>query len=474
VLRSVSENLLGQIHQITNRFENQSQGIMRSANALETVNFKIDQTLQARHSELTTTLDRLSGKADEFGRFVEGYSTTIAGQLTEAETRARAVAHEIILGAEKTKRAAIADLDRFRTEADNQGARALDELRNRFASVSTAVSEELDTLAGRFEVTTEEVRQRTQKAASEIAAEQAWLREQMERLPTATRESTDLMRRALQDQLKALEQLSSLSSRTAGTRDVAPPLALPPARTAQRPAEPAYSEKPAYAGRGQPGALPPPAATEPLQRAAPRQVTLLAESQPRGPVPQDAPLNTPAPQPSSRTRMAPAGSEAWSLGDLLARASRDDEQHAAPAAAPPPPSPAAAAPPLPATVAKAPPMPEEVKPNGPYQLNVDVIARALDPATTSAIWSRLRAGQRGIMVRSIYSVEGRALFDEVSRRLKSDADLMRTVNRYLADFERIQREAETKDPSGRLVQNHLVSDTGRVYLFLAHASGRMS
>lgn len=455
VLRNVSENLLGQIHTITNRFENQSQGIMRAANSLESINYKIDQTLQARHAELSTTLDRMSGKADEFGRFVEGYSTTIAGSLTDAETRARAVAHEIILGAEKTKRAALADLERFRSEADAQGERALDELRRRFSSVSHAVSEELDTLSNRFDATTEEVRLKSQKAASEIAAEQAWLREQMERLPVATRESADAMRRALQDQLKALEQLSSLTTRTAQSRDVTPPLGLPPVRSQAAPLAQSEARRPepAYPDRSPPTQPAPPApavqAPEPPRALPPRQLP-------------HAPAALP---PRPQAAAAAQDTSAWSLGDLLARASRDEEHHGQPAQPPPQPKPA---------IQATPPVPAEVKPGAPYQLNVDVIARALDPATTSAIWNRLRAGQRGVMVRGAYSPEGRAVFDEVSRRIHSDPDLARTVNRYLGDFERIQREAEAKDPSGRLVQNHLVSDTGRVYLFLAHASGRLA
>ena len=101
------------------------------------------------------------------------------------------------------------------------------------------------------------------------------------------------------------------------------------------------------------------------------------------------------------------------------------------------------------------------------------MARAIDGSTASAIWSRFRAGQRGIMVRSIYSAEGRTVFDEISRRYKVDGELQQTVSRYLAEFERILRDAEARDPTGRLVHGHLVSDTGRVYLFLAHASGRL-
>ena len=75
-----------------------------------------------------------------------------------------------------------------------------------------------------------------------------------------------------------------------------------------------------------------------------------------------------------------------------------------------------------------------------------MIARAIDPATTSAIWARLRSGQRGVMVRSIYSPDGRAAFDEVSRRFKTDPELQSTITRYLNDFERMQKEADMKDP----------------------------
>ncbi len=53
------------------------------------------------------------------------------------------------------------------------------------------------------------------------------------------------------------------------------------------------------------------------------------------------------------------------------------------------------------------------------------------------------------------------------------ANLSRTVSRYLADFERIVSESDARDPSGRLSHGQLISDTGRVYLFLAHASGRL-
>ncbi|MGE0025240.1 MAG: hypothetical protein AB7S70_16590, partial [Hyphomicrobium sp.] len=74
MLKRVSENLLGQVNSVTNRFESQGQAIMRAANSLENANFKMESTLQGRHAELTHTMEALTGKADEFGRFVQGFS----------------------------------------------------------------------------------------------------------------------------------------------------------------------------------------------------------------------------------------------------------------------------------------------------------------------------------------------------------------------------------------------------------------
>jgi hypothetical protein len=222
-----------------------------------------------------------------------------------------------------------------------------------------------------------------QQAAQRLR-EQERLRTETEHLPVVTRETAEAMRSALNDQLRALEQLSSLASQR---RDAAPGAPQPLAA--------------GYQGQPVPPHMPPP-----------------------------------PPQAQSLHQAALDGSERWSLGDLLARASRDDDG----------------------------------TPRG-HQLDIEGIARALDPTTASAIWSRFRAGQRGIMVRSIYTTEGRASFDDVTERYGRDAEFRRTVDRFLADFEQLVRETEQKSP--RAVHDHLVSDAGRVYLFLAHASGRL-
>jgi hypothetical protein len=120
-----------------------------------------------------------------------------------------------------------------------------------------------------------------------------------------------------------------------------------------------------------------------------------------------------APPPLAPPGLPPETGDRWSLTDLLARASRDEDG---------------------TTRAQI--------------INIESIARALDPSTAAAIWSRFRAGQRGIMVRSIYTAEGRTAFDEVLERYKNELDFHRTVDRYLTDFEWLLRNVEQKDPSG--------------------------
>jgi hypothetical protein len=97
----------------------------------------------------------------------------------------------------------------------------------------------------------------------------------------------------------------------------------------------------------------------------------------------------------------------------------------------------------------------------------------MDQRTAADVWQRYRAGQDGVLNRRLYTKEGQGTFDEISRRYSRDAEFRATVDRYMSDFERLLGEAEQADPEGRMLDNYLVSETGRVYLLLAHASGRL-
>ena len=464
MLKNVSENLLNQINSVTNRFDSQGTSIMKAANALEAVNYKIDSTLQNRHQQLTQTLSHMTDKAEEFGDFVKGYSTSIEGSLTEAEKRARQTAEELRRGAEQHQQAALADMTRLRQETDAQSNQALQDLRNRFSSVSSEFTSKLGSLSSQFEETSEQVRQRAAETARDIAVEKARIQKELAAMPASALENSKVMRKALQDQLRALDELSNLTERQARARDVSAP--SPSAETPQIAARPAPRPGP-YANTQADSTQPDPAYSTLSSNLARELVGQPSSQQPPA---VGAHGHPPPPQPAQQrpasgpAAPAPGTGDKWSLGDLLQRASFDDEPHAA-TAAPAPPEPAKAPPPPTSA-----PDPQQQ----PLAIDVNVLARALNRPTAADIWARLRQGQRGIMVRSIYSPEGQTAYDEITRRYATDTDLQNTIGRYLSEFEQILKQAEQSDPSGAQTEEQLLSDMGRVYLFLAHASGRLA
>jgi hypothetical protein len=441
LLKNVSENLLTQINSVTNRFENQGQSIMRAANALETANYKIDSTLQKRQVELGSTLERMTEKAEDLGKFMQGYQSSLEGSITQAEARARQLTDDFTRNAEERQRQTLADLERLKLAANIEADRTAEDMRNRVSHVSQEVSQKLGSLTNQFTESSAEMRLRTAEAAAQLAEEQARMRAQTEQLPLAARDSADAMRNALKDQLRAMDQLSSLASREQQRRDVALPAeTFTPPQIAAQPAARTLTSLSSTLAQEMTS-----------RRVSPAQLAGTgAAPQPQ----QFAPLGQSAPVPAAA---ASGAANSWKFGDLLARASHEQDDHGVAAHK------AANA----AAIAA-------VQPVGSSQLNIEAIARALDPATATAIWSRFQSGQRGIMVRSIYTAEGREAFDDAVRLYRSEAEFQRSVDRFLADFERNLRETEQADPTGRSVQAQFGSEAGRIYLLLAHASGRLA
>jgi len=180
------------------------------------------------------------------------------------------------------------------------------------------------------------------------------------------------------------------------------------------------------------------------------------------------------PAPNAKDRLTPGGKRPsqWSFGDLLARVADTDSEHEEQ--------------PLPtyrpssnATSGKA-PVPGNAsgrKSNlslDPLDiLRVDDIARALDSHTAALAWNRSQAGERNVFTRGLYTSEGQATFDQISERYAADETFHNTVEKYVIDFEGLLKEANEKDPSGRIIQNYLTTDAGRAYLMLAHITGRL-
>jgi hypothetical protein len=234
------------------------------------------------------------------------------------------------------------------------------------------------------------------------------------------------MRRVVADQIKALSELTDLVARSQRAHDVSEPAARPePASERPQPVLPARDLAPV---REKP--------TEP--RPAPRRESPRQEANPETVRESRFDLRPTAPRAQAPTANERGG---W-MSDLLARASLDEPARRTSAGDP------------------------------LENLSADIARVFVESALVDA-WDSYRRGEGAAFDRRLYTAHGGKSFEEVRRRYGADADFRQTVDRYLQEFERLLMEIDRDDRDGSLTRAYLLSETGKVYTLLAHASGRL-
>jgi hypothetical protein len=311
----------------------------------------------------------------------------------------------------------------------------------------------LSQAAGRFADVLEGLKQMTSEMQHELESTRGELRKGILELPQETADTAAQMRRVVLDQIEALAELNRIVARHGRSLDAVEPARRmeavePVAARKMEPAEPAprrtaaREEAPLING-GSPRA-------EPVRQRADITGVATPTMPPRR---ADAPALTPA-QPAA------GGRTGW-LSELLTRASQEAEATAtAPREVPPPRE-------APQEVAR----PERHGVDSLDSLAGD-IARMIDHEAAAELWERYNRGERNVFTRKLYTMQGQKAFEEVRRKYRADRDFMRTVDRYIGEFERLLEEVSRDDRGQALARTYLTSETGKVYTMLAHAAGR--
>lgn len=95
-------------------------------------------------------------------------------------------------------------------------------------------------------------------------------------------------------------------------------------------------------------------------------------------------------------------------------------------------------------------------------------------AALAEAWNRYQAGESNVFSRRIYTLTGQGTYDEVRKRLQRDPDFSRTAQAYMSEFEQLLKRAAAGPRPAAETREYLLSDRGKVYTTLAHASGRLS
>ena len=408
--KSTNDQLLAEIAALRETAEEVARSVGDRATAsVQQAQQEIEVLRRASEEAADTISERTITSAD-----------AVVSQLDRVRASAEEIRNTLAQAADNSADVITAHLRDLTEAADRESSRAASTVRSNYESASQEIADLVGAATGRLAESGDAMR----KAAREMIEELELTRNELQRgamdLPREVTDSSKAMRRAVSDQVKALNELSDIVTRHGRNLDVA----TPPQRTVASSAS--ASERPAAR---QP-------AREPVRVPSSREYASASAA----PV---APRRTEAAAPP------PPARERQPLADTLGRLHRE-EQRAEPTHAPR--NPAHILETLNATA-------------------VDIV-RALNDGSYAELYERYRRGDRDIFVRRLYARRDNGVMDELRRKYRSDNELRSAVDRYMDEFEGLLGEIAAQDHDGTMRQMYLTSEPSKVFAMLAEVTGR--
>ncbi|MDO8288955.1 MAG: hypothetical protein Q7T44_07030 [Parvibaculum sp.] len=466
-LEVVADTALGKADQLTARYETQRQILADAANSLAGEGTRLETLFEAHRDHLAQAGQTVTARTKEIADAAEGVANEITTAFDTVAERTAKIRTDIS-GEVTAAVAEVTEASGAISRTTGAATRAIGATIEEMREAATALTEELNRAATEaIAATTDDLRIATSAMTSEVTRAAAAL---TENISTRAHDLRDVVNQSLADNDMAAERFNAAMIRLGGTaREVGNSLdhaaADLEARMALLPEEAAQ------------GAA---ALTQVLQDQVAalaaiadivvRHARVLDRSSPLpAPATTTPQFAQPAPPPHA-TRgdfagigqtMTPQGTpRAWGIPELLAAAGRGQE--ATPA---------------------VPTRPVESE-NEFQRTSLQVIEtlqalavdldRALEQSPSPDLWQRYQAGERNVFARRLYNISGRQLYDRIAVKYRAEAEFREHVDRFVELFERLIGAASSRDRDNILVETYLTSDTGKVYLMLAQASGRLA
>lgn len=484
-LEVVAADALGKASMLAARYEAQRQIIVEAADRLEAERGRLeaffeeqrdhlaeaDRTVATRTAEISRAAGELATNLkvtfDTAGTRAAGLSAAISGEVTRAVAEVTEASGAISRSAGAATRAIGATVEELRAAtsalsddvtraATETIATTTDDLRIATAAMTHEVTRAAETLTSDVTARARELRGLVGHAASEsdIAAER--FNAAMIRLGGAAKDAGRALNEAADELETRIVRMPAEASASAASLNhvlheqvaalaAIADIVLRHARALDRPA-PAPALAPAYETA--------PYGTAPIPAPPPRPESRAPERpQPESRIAE--PMAEPAPEPAP----VPARARRWGISDLLSAAGRGHVD--------------------------APPRatPQSADDNEFHHTSLQVIEtlqalavdldRALEQSPPADLWQRYQAGERNVFARRLYNIAGRQLYDRIAVKYRGEAEFREHVERFADLFERLLATAAARDRDNILVETYLTSDTGKVYLILAQASGRL-
>jgi ElaB/YqjD/DUF883 family membrane-anchored ribosome-binding protein len=104
---------------------------------------------------------------------------------------------------------------------------------------------------------------------------------------------------------------------------------------------------------------------------------------------------------------------------------------------------------------------------------VDLEAIGSESAPGNEDWKRYLAGDRAVFARKLASAIDDGAIDRITTLYREDERFHDAADSYLNEFEALLSRSRANDPGGLLTSSILSADTGKIYLAIAYALGRL-
>jgi len=354
---------------------------------------------------------------------MRNYVTLVEEALNRTHARSEELADIITTRTTTAADSLQSEIRKLEEVSDKQISTLARTLREQHEKIASSLADMLTQTTGDFGATAREMRSTAQEVVKDIEFARGELKRAILELPEETRANADAMRRVVADQITALSALADVVKRQSGLSSLSGPgIYLPPDDRGSSPGK-----------------------TEGAPSAAPRKGTEGARERQEGSKggngqirgrPVDELIATPSPQGSA---------------NLLPRLAEGSGGKARSGA-------------LPA---------------GTQQLvdNLNAASRALIEAVEGKLPAELErryaTGEEHVFAQRLYQMRNNRLRKDVSQRYRNEQRLTVRVDNFLRLFETLLDTVADAPHGNEMIDACLASESGKVYIALAQASGRL-